>query len=83
VMGCRPLPLPVLAAPCPVGREEQPHDWEPGDTADLVSFGHPDHGVSVWLGRCQRCAVPLLAITTLDADDVDGAAWYEVRGAEL
>jgi hypothetical protein len=78
-----PIPIPILAGPCNAGTDERPHSWVPGDTADLVSLGSPDHGLSVWLGRCDRCDVPLLAITPLEADDVNGVAWYEARGAEL
>jgi hypothetical protein len=81
--GRRPLPIPVLAGPCPRSAQDGPHVWEPGDTADLVSYGDPDHGLTVWLGRCERCTVPLLAITPLDAGDADGAPWYEAGGAEL
>jgi hypothetical protein len=77
------MPIPVLAGPCEAASGEHPHVWQLGDLADLVSHGHPDHGLTVWLGRCDRCAVPLLAITPLQADDVDGAAWYEAPGAEL
>jgi hypothetical protein len=77
------MPIPVLAGPCDAGGDEQPHVWQLGDLADLVSHGHPDHGLTVWLGRCQRCGVPLLAITPLQASDIDGAPWYEATGAEL
>jgi hypothetical protein len=82
----RPMPIPVLAAPCPTSDDDGPHQWQLGDLADLVDNAHPDgsdHGVTVWLGRCQHCDVPLLAVTALAADDVDGAAWYETPGARL
>jgi hypothetical protein len=73
----------VLAGPCPRGAGSDPHAWEPGDCADLISYGDPDHGVSVWLGRCQRCAVPLLAVTPLQASSPDRVPRYEAHGAEL
>jgi hypothetical protein len=77
------LPVLILAGPCPRTPGDRPHTWQPGDCADLVSYGHPDHGLSVWLGRCQHCTLPLLAITPLDADTPDRAPRYEVPGAEL
>ena len=80
---CHPLPLLVFAGPCPRSAGDAPHTWQPGDSADLISYGEPDHGLSVWLGRCQHCAVPLLAITPLEADCPDRAARYEAAGAEL
>jgi hypothetical protein len=78
-----PMPIPILAGPCDAATEELPHEWQLGDLADLVSPGHPDHGLTVWLGRCERCGVPLLAITPLQASDVEGVAWYEAPGARL
>ena len=47
-------PLLILAGPCQRSAGEAPHTWQPGDSADLVSYGDPDHGLSVWLGRCPR-----------------------------
>jgi hypothetical protein len=77
------VPILILAGPCPRSADDGPHSWQLGDCADLVSSGHPDHGLSVWLGRCEHCAVPLLTITGLDADCPDRAPRYEAAGAEL
>lgn len=74
--------LLVLAGPCPRSAQEHAHAWLPGDLAELVSPGEPDHGLTVHLGRCRRCAVPLVRIEPL-AEAVVGAITYEVRGAEL
>jgi hypothetical protein len=81
--GGQPFPLLVLAGPCPRSAGDRPHTWRYGDQADLVSYGDPDHGLSVWLGRCQYCAVALLAVTPLDADCSDRAPRYEATGAKL
>ena len=59
---------PRRAGPVPAVRRGRPHTWQSGDSADLISLGTPDHGVSVYLGRCRSCAVPLLAVTTLSED---------------
>ncbi|HSV67102.1 MAG TPA: hypothetical protein VLJ59_14475 [Mycobacteriales bacterium] len=82
-MNAGPLPILAPAGPCPRSPDEGPHAWQLGDMADLVSHGHPDHGLTVWLGRCQHCTTSLLAVTRLDAEDADGAPWYEVTGSEL
>jgi hypothetical protein len=82
-MNGTPLPLLVLAGPCPRSAGEAPHTWRYGDHADLVSYGNPDHCLSVWLGRCQYCAAPLLAVTPLNADCPERAARYEATGTEL
>jgi hypothetical protein len=75
--------LLVLAGPCPRSANDRPHTWRAGDTADLVGYGQPDHGLSVALGRCQRCGVPLLAVEALTGDELGGGRLYEARGAEL
>jgi hypothetical protein len=73
-------PLLVLPGQCP--RSGQAHCWLPGDLAQLVSPGIPNLGLSVHLGRCRRCAVPLVRVEAL-AEAVNGPIMYEVRGAEL
>ena len=78
-----PVPILILAGPCPRSTDDRPHTWQPGDCADLISYGHPDHGLSVWLGRCEHCALPLLAITPLEASDPDAVPRYEVPAAAL
>lgn len=73
----------IVAGPCPRSAESRPHRWEPGASADLVSFGAPDHGVSVYLGRCCHCAVPLLAVVPVSEDLRGGGPFLEVHGAQL
>ena len=73
----------VLAGPCPRAADERAHTWEPGDSADLVSYGQPDHGLTVYLGRCRYCGAALLAVDRLTADGPTGRPWYEALGAEL
>jgi hypothetical protein len=75
--------LLVLAGACPRSAGDRPHTWQPGDTADLVGYGHPDHGLTVALGRCRFCGTPLLAVETLTGEDLGGGRLYEARGAEL
>jgi hypothetical protein len=77
-----PPMLLVLAGPCPRSADQRPHTWQGGDLAELVSFGEPDHGIAVYLGRCRHCTVPLLRVEPL-TQDADHAATYEARGAEL
>ena len=77
------VPILILAGPCPRSTDDRPHTWQPGDHADLLGYGHPDHGLTVWLGRCQHCTVPLLAVTPLDADEPDSGLRYEVPEAAL
>lgn len=74
-----------MAGPCSASAAS--HMWVPGDTDDLVSLGrseHADFGVTVALGRCRYCALALLALAPMGADDpgADGLV-YELRGAEL
>ena len=73
----------ILAVPgqCPRSAEGRPHTWQPGTSADLISFGAPDHGVTVYLGRCRSCTVPLLTITPLSEDRHSGGPVLEVPGA--
>ncbi len=74
----------VLAGPCPRSAGDRPHTWQPGDYAELASYGQPDHAVSVWLGRCRHCAAPLLRLQQIaDDGDPDGGPTYEAHGAEL
>ena len=50
------------AATCP-GRPGRDHRWVvDGDTADLLAYGRPDHGVAVWLVRCDTCGIALLSL---------------------
>ena len=73
----------TVASPCPRSAESRPHTWEPGASADLVSFGAPDHGVSVYLGRCRSCTVPLLAVVPVSEDLRGSGPFLEVPGAKL
>ena len=72
------LTMPGL---CPHSAEGRPHTWQSGTSADLISFGAPDHGVTVYLGRCRSCAVPLLTVTPLSEDRRSGGPVLEVHGA--
>ncbi len=47
------------------------------------AFGASNHGVSVYLGRCRYCAVPLLTIGSLSEDCRGGGQFLEVPGAKL
>ncbi len=71
----------AAAGPCPHSAKNRPHIWESGDSADLVSLGPPDHGLSVYLGRCHSCAVALLAVVPLSQDHRRGGLVLEVHGA--
>ena len=73
----------TVPSPCPQSVDGRPHTWQSGDSADLISYGQPDHGVTVYLGRCRYCAVPLLAIVSMSADHRGGGPFLEVPGAEL
>lgn len=76
--------LLVLAGPCPVSRGNQlPHTFRHGDMAELVAFGQPDHGLTVILGRCVHCTVPLVLVGALCGNDEPDGPMYEARGAEL
>jgi hypothetical protein len=73
----------AVAGPCPRSADSWPHRWEPGASADLVGFGVPDHGVSVYLGRCRCCAVPLLAVVPVSQEFRGSGPFLEVHGAQL
>jgi hypothetical protein len=75
--------LLVLAGQCPRAVDGLSHRWEHGDMAELVSFGRPDHGLTVVLGRCPVCTTPLLRVGPLTSDDLPDGPMYEARGAEL
>jgi hypothetical protein len=66
---------------CPHSAEGRPHTWQSGDSADLISFGAPDYGVTVYLGRCRSYTVPLLTVTPLSEDRRGGGPVLEVHGA--
>jgi hypothetical protein len=79
--------LLVIAAPCPQSPLDHAHRWRPGHLEELVDSGEPhrgepDHALTVQLGRCRRCGIPLLKVEPL-AEAVDDPITYEVRGAEL
>ncbi|MGH3778651.1 MAG: hypothetical protein ACRDRR_23410 [Pseudonocardiaceae bacterium] len=75
----------TLAVPrsCPRSADAQPHTWQSSDSADLISYGTPDHGVSVYLGRCRSCAVPLLAVIPLSEDLRGSGPFLELHEATL
>jgi hypothetical protein len=73
----------VVPRPCPRSADGRPHTWQSGDSADLISVGTPDHGVTVYLGRCRYCVVPLLAVARLSQDHHGASPILEVHGARL
>jgi hypothetical protein len=72
----------IAPGPCSQSAEGRPHTWQSGDSADLISLGTPDHGVTVYLGRCRSCTVPLLTVTPLSEDRRGGGPVLEVHGAQ-
>ena len=69
---------------CPAPVDNRPHTWIPdGDGADLLSYGHPDHGVTVLLGRCRHCGVALLSIGRYGTDRDQHALCLELPDAAL
>ena len=73
----------AVARPCPRSADNRPHTWQSGSSADVISFGAPDPGVSVYLGRCRYCAAPLRAVVSLSQDLRGGGPFLEVHGAQL
>lgn len=71
------------AVACPATRYARPHTWRADAGADLVGYGRPDHGVTVWLGRCARCGAALLAVRRLIGDPDPAGPLFDVTGAEL
>jgi hypothetical protein len=93
VFGCMVTPGPIggcgmsmlpLAVPgqCPRSADSRAHTWQSGDSADLISFGEPDHGVSVYLGRCS-CVVPLLAVVRVSEALRGDGPFLDVRRTDL
>ncbi|MCW3815709.1 hypothetical protein ONA91_14730 [Micromonospora sp. DR5-3] len=51
------------AGDCPAASSARPHaPMVDGDAAYLLSYGTPDHGVSVAVARCRACGVALLSV---------------------
>jgi hypothetical protein len=73
----------TMPGPCPRSADGRAHTWQSGASADLISLGAPDHGVTVYLGRCRSCAVPLLTVTPLSEDRRGGGPVLEVHGDDL
>lgn len=73
----------AVPGPCPQSADRRAHTWQSGDSADLISVGTPDHGVTVYLGRCRYCGVPLLAVARLSEDRRGADPVLEVHGAQL
>jgi hypothetical protein len=71
------------AGACPGSNAARRHEWRAGELADLVTYGQPDHGVTVRLGHCGRCGVPLLRVEPLSDDTPAKGAFFEAKGAEL
>jgi hypothetical protein len=73
----------AVPGPCPQSADGRAHIWQSGDSADLISYGPHDHGVSVYLGRCRSCTVALLSVIHMSRDLRGGDPVLEVHGAEL
>lgn len=71
----------ALPSPCPRSAQSPAHTWQSSDSADLISFSEPDHGLSMYLRRCCSCAVPLLTVVPLLEGFCGGGAVLEVHGA--
>ena len=72
----------AVAGRCPRSAGRRAHTWQSGDSADLISLGTPDHGVTVYLGRCRYCLMPLLAVARLSEDRRGAGPVLEVHGAQ-
>ncbi|MGH4009030.1 MAG: hypothetical protein ACRDTH_12900 [Pseudonocardiaceae bacterium] len=79
------MSTPTLAVrgPCPQSADGRPHTWQSGDSAGLISYATPDHGVSVYLGRCRYRVVPPLVVVRVSEDRRGGGPVFEVHGVEL
>ena len=64
---------------CPQSADGAAHTWQAGDSGHLISFGEPDHGVSVYLSQCRSCAVPLLAVVPVSESFCGGGVVLEVH----
>jgi hypothetical protein len=61
-----------------------PHRWHPdGDSADLLAYGRPDHGVTVILGRCDRCGAAVLSLGHYGSDHTAQSTLLELPAAAL
>jgi hypothetical protein len=72
----------AMQEPCPRSADGGAHTWQSGDSVNPLSFGESDHGVSVYLGRCRSCAVPLLAVVPVSESFCGGGVVLEVHGAQ-
>jgi hypothetical protein len=71
------------AAGCP-RRANKGHRFVPdGDSADLLAYGRPDHGVTVFLGRCQDCGIALLSVGRRGSDHPEHLTVLELPDAAL
>jgi hypothetical protein len=77
-----------LACSCPKSSADASHSWDAdggvsSGGADLLTYGEPDRGVSVDLGRCTYCGVALLAVGAYGSESADRPVLLEVGGADL
>jgi hypothetical protein len=72
----------ALQRPCPRSTDGGAHTGQSGHSADLISFGDPVHGVSVYLGRCRSCAVSVLAVVAVSKSFCGGGVVLEVHEAQ-
>jgi hypothetical protein len=80
------MPRPAFtvrpAAACP--RTGRTHRWHPGgDSADLLAYGSPDHGVTVFLGRCDHCGTAVLSLGHHGSDHTAHTTLLELPAAAL
>jgi hypothetical protein len=71
-----------MQGPCPRSTDAGAHTGQSSDSLHPMSFGEPDHGVSVYLGRCRFCAVSLPAVVPVPESFCGGGVVLEVHGAQ-
>jgi hypothetical protein len=54
-----------------------------GDSADLLAYGYPDHGVALQLGRCADCGIALLSLGAYKSDLAEHTTVLELPDAGL
>lgn len=68
--------------PFPPSTDGGAHTGRSGDSVNLISFGDPDHGATVYLGRCRSYAVPLPPVVPASESLCGGGVVLEVQGAQ-
>jgi hypothetical protein len=70
-----------MQGPCPRSADGGAHTWQSGDSINSISVGDPDHGATIYLGRCRSYAVPLLTVVPVSESFCGDRAVLEVHGA--